>query len=95
MAQGCRMAVALLTQSRAANLVHSLQHLRVGGRDCLLARSPIPFLEIHGGLDKGVHYAGGMGYGGPLPPIPVWYALLFHVPWMLPLKIIQLIHDIF
>lgn len=67
----------------------------VGGRDCLLARSPIPFLEIHGGLDKGVHYAGGMGYGGPLPPIPVWYALLFHVPWMLPLKIIQLTHDFF
>lgn len=58
----------------------------VNGYDCLSARSPLPFLEIHGGLDKGVHYAGGMGYGGPLPPIPVWYALLFHVPLKLPFQ---------
>lgn len=46
----------------------------VNGTGCLASRSPLPFLEIHGGSDKGVPYAGGMGYGGPLPPIPVWYA---------------------
>ena len=52
----------------------------VDGNDCFPARFPLPFLEIHGGLDKGVHYDGGMGYGGPLPPIPVWYADLFDEP---------------
>jgi poly(3-hydroxybutyrate) depolymerase len=49
----------------------------VDGHGCLPARLPLPFLEIHGGSDKGVHYAGGMGYGGPLPPIPVWYVDYF------------------
>lgn len=52
----------------------------VDGHDCLPARPIIPFMEIHGGLDKGVHYAGGMGYGGLLPPIPVWYVYTFEEP---------------
>ncbi|EED24611.1 ferulic acid esterase (FaeA), putative [Talaromyces stipitatus ATCC 10500] len=46
----------------------------VDGNGCLTSRSPLPFLEIHGGSDRGVHYSGGIGYGGPLPSIPVWYA---------------------
>ncbi|OKL60192.1 hypothetical protein UA08_04925 [Talaromyces atroroseus] len=41
--------------------------------DCSPARLPLPMLEIHGGSDKVVPYAGGMGHGGPLPPIPEWY----------------------
>ncbi|KAJ6528254.1 carbohydrate esterase family 1 protein [Mycena vulgaris] len=39
---------------------------------CTPARSPIPMLEIHGGSDPDVHYAGGPGEGGTEPAIPDW-----------------------
>ncbi|KAF2117165.1 carbohydrate esterase family 1 protein [Lophiotrema nucula] len=39
---------------------------------CTPARTPLPFLEFHGGNDKTVFYAGGQGEGGPLPSIPDW-----------------------
>lgn len=32
----------------------------------------LPLLEIHGSVDKTVHYDGGKGDGGPLPPIADW-----------------------
>jgi poly(3-hydroxybutyrate) depolymerase len=32
----------------------------------------VPMLEIHGAADKTVKYGGGMGDGGPLPPIENW-----------------------
>jgi hypothetical protein len=32
----------------------------------------VPLLEIHGGADKVVPYAGGQGEGGKLPAIPHW-----------------------
>lgn len=44
----------------------------VDGVGCSPERLPVPFLEIHGGSDKGVYYNGGKGRGGPLPPIPAW-----------------------
>ena len=48
----------------------------VGGQFAALApvaaRSPLPILEIHGGSDQTVFYAGGEGEGGPLPAIPTW-----------------------
>jgi poly(3-hydroxybutyrate) depolymerase len=42
------------------------------GNGCSPARSPLPILEIHGGNDKTVPYAGGQGEGGPEPPIRDW-----------------------
>ncbi|KAJ7065774.1 carbohydrate esterase family 1 protein [Mycena amicta] len=39
---------------------------------CSPSRSPIPILEIHGGSDPDVHYAGGPGEGGIEPAIPDW-----------------------
>ena len=39
---------------------------------CAPARSPLPILEIHGGVDKTVHYEGGQGEGGVEPPIRDW-----------------------
>ncbi|KAF2761463.1 hypothetical protein EJ05DRAFT_264925 [Pseudovirgaria hyperparasitica] len=40
---------------------------------CTPARSPIPILEIHGGNDKSVPYAGTQqGEGGAEPSIPDW-----------------------
>ncbi|KAJ7232313.1 hypothetical protein B0H12DRAFT_1145488 [Mycena haematopus] len=33
---------------------------------------PLPILEIHGGADPDVHYAGGPGEGGIEPAIPDW-----------------------
>ncbi|KAF7310255.1 Carbohydrate esterase family 1 protein [Mycena indigotica] len=39
---------------------------------CVPARSPLPVLEIHGGADPDVHYAGGPGEGGIEPAIPDW-----------------------
>jgi poly(3-hydroxybutyrate) depolymerase len=32
----------------------------------------LPLLEIHGAADKTVHYDGGKGDGGLLPPITDW-----------------------
>jgi poly(3-hydroxybutyrate) depolymerase len=32
----------------------------------------VPLLEIHGAADRTVRYEGGMGDGGPLPPIARW-----------------------
>jgi hypothetical protein len=43
------------------------------GTDCNPARSPLPILEIHGGVDDTVYYDGGNGEGGLLPSIPDWY----------------------
>ncbi|KAJ7673717.1 carbohydrate esterase family 1 protein [Mycena polygramma] len=39
---------------------------------CAPARSPLPILEIHGGADPDVHYAGGPGEGGMEPAIMDW-----------------------
>ncbi|KAI1827870.1 carbohydrate esterase family 1 protein [Xylaria intraflava] len=39
---------------------------------CSPARSPLPVLEIHGGIDASVHYGGGEGEGGVEPAIPTW-----------------------
>ncbi|KAI2643313.1 carbohydrate esterase family 1 protein [Xylaria nigripes] len=39
---------------------------------CKPARSPLPVLEIHGGIDASVHYDGGQGEGGVEPAIPTW-----------------------
>ncbi|KAI2466518.1 carbohydrate esterase family 1 protein [Annulohypoxylon bovei var. microspora] len=39
---------------------------------CAPARSPLPVLEIHGGADASVYYAGGAGEGGDEPDIPTW-----------------------
>ncbi|KAI0380790.1 carbohydrate esterase family 1 protein [Hypomontagnella monticulosa] len=39
---------------------------------CKPARQPIPLLEIHGGNDKSVLYAGGAGEGGDEPAISTW-----------------------
>ncbi|KAJ7173469.1 carbohydrate esterase family 1 protein [Mycena filopes] len=39
---------------------------------CAPARSPLPMLEIHGGADPDVRYAGGVGEGGVEPAIPDW-----------------------
>ncbi|KAI0977237.1 carbohydrate esterase family 1 protein [Xylaria arbuscula] len=39
---------------------------------CSPARSPLPVLEIHGGSDASVLYAGGEGEGGIEPAIPTW-----------------------
>ncbi|KAK2761253.1 hypothetical protein FQN54_001775 [Arachnomyces sp. PD_36] len=39
---------------------------------CNPARSPLPILEIHGGVDDTVFYDGGEGEGGPLPAISDW-----------------------
>ncbi|KAI1263518.1 family 1 carbohydrate esterase [Xylariaceae sp. FL1019] len=44
----------------------------VGDDACHPARSPLPILEIHGGADTTIPYAGGEGRGGPLPSIPDW-----------------------
>lgn len=41
--------------------------------DCNPARSPLPILEIHGGVDDTVFYSGGDGEGGLLPSISDWY----------------------
>ncbi|KAI1103261.1 Alpha/Beta hydrolase protein [Jackrogersella minutella] len=40
--------------------------------NCTPARSPLPVLEIHGGSDASVYYAGGAGEGGEEPGIPTW-----------------------
>jgi len=40
--------------------------------ECNPTSTPIPILEIHGGVDKTVHYDGGQGDGGLEPPIPDW-----------------------
>lgn len=42
--------------------------------DCNPARSPLPILEIHGGVDDTTFYDGGEGEGGLLPAISDWYA---------------------
>ncbi|KAF2269716.1 carbohydrate esterase family 1 protein [Lojkania enalia] len=39
---------------------------------CSPARTPLPFLEVHGGADNTVFYEGGEGEGGLLPSIPSW-----------------------
>ncbi|KAJ7150085.1 carbohydrate esterase family 1 protein [Mycena crocata] len=39
---------------------------------CAPARSPLPMLEIHGGADPDVPYAGGQGQGGVEPAITNW-----------------------
>ncbi|KAI8630219.1 carbohydrate esterase family 1 protein [Xylariaceae sp. FL1651] len=39
---------------------------------CSPARSPLPILEVHGGIDASVHYDGGEGEGGIEPAIPTW-----------------------
>jgi poly(3-hydroxybutyrate) depolymerase len=39
---------------------------------CSPARSPLPVLEIHGGIDASVKYDGGEGEGGIEPAIPTW-----------------------
>ncbi|KAI0411134.1 carbohydrate esterase family 1 protein [Xylaria grammica] len=39
---------------------------------CSPTRSPLPVLEIHGGSDASVLYAGGEGEGGIEPAIPTW-----------------------
>lgn len=39
---------------------------------CNPTNPPIAMLEIHGDVDKTVHYEGGQGDGGPEPPIPEW-----------------------
>ncbi|KAK6984043.1 carbohydrate esterase family 1 protein [Favolaschia claudopus] len=41
---------------------------------CTPARTPLPILEIHGGSDTDVPYAGGQGEGGVEPAIPNWLA---------------------
>jgi poly(3-hydroxybutyrate) depolymerase len=40
--------------------------------DCSPARVPVPILEIHGGADADVVYAGGEGQGGDNPAIADW-----------------------
>ncbi len=40
--------------------------------DCKPSRSPLPILEFHGLADSTIKYAGGSGFGGPLPAIPTW-----------------------
>ncbi|KAI1455262.1 carbohydrate esterase family 1 protein [Annulohypoxylon moriforme] len=40
--------------------------------NCTPARSPLPVLEIHGGADESVFYAGGAGEGGQEPDISTW-----------------------
>ncbi|KAJ7835085.1 hypothetical protein B0H14DRAFT_2590479 [Mycena olivaceomarginata] len=47
-------------------------HGGVSGQPCTPARSPLPVLEIHGGSDTDVPYAGGAGEGGTEPAIPDW-----------------------
>ncbi|KAJ7328031.1 carbohydrate esterase family 1 protein [Mycena albidolilacea] len=44
----------------------------VTGQPCTPARSPLPVLEIHGGSDTDVLYAGGAGEGGTEPAIVDW-----------------------
>lgn len=39
---------------------------------CKPARSPLPILEFHGGVDETVKYDGGKGQGGYEPPIMSW-----------------------
>ncbi|KAI1332159.1 carbohydrate esterase family 1 protein [Xylariaceae sp. FL0255] len=39
---------------------------------CSPSRSPLPVLEIHGGIDASVNYTGGVGEGGLEPAIPTW-----------------------
>ena len=39
---------------------------------CAPTRTPLPILEIHGGVDKTVRYEGGQGEGGLQPPIRDW-----------------------
>ncbi|KAJ7862400.1 hypothetical protein B0H14DRAFT_2575470 [Mycena olivaceomarginata] len=42
---------------------------------CTRARTPLPVLEIHGGIDTDVPYSGGAGEGGTEPAIPdCWWA---------------------
>lgn len=43
-----------------------------GPGGCTPARDVTPILEFHGGADKDVHYDGGAGQGGYLPPIADW-----------------------
>ncbi|KAL7625382.1 hypothetical protein AAE478_004599 [Parahypoxylon ruwenzoriense] len=40
--------------------------------ECAPARRPLPVLEIHGGNDASVRYAGGEGEGGVEPDIATW-----------------------
>ncbi|KAI1266456.1 carbohydrate esterase family 1 protein [Xylariaceae sp. FL1019] len=39
---------------------------------CSPARTPLPVLEIHGGIDASVNYTGGVGEGGVEPDIQTW-----------------------
>ncbi|KAF2741875.1 carbohydrate esterase family 1 protein [Sporormia fimetaria CBS 119925] len=39
---------------------------------CNPSSKPLPVLEVHGGSDRTVKYAGGQGDGGPLPPVSDW-----------------------
>lgn len=42
---------------------------------CEPARTPMPFLEMHGQADGAARYAGGRGTGGTLPQMSDWLAL--------------------
>jgi poly(3-hydroxybutyrate) depolymerase len=43
-----------------------------GTKDVCAPAKLIPILEIHGGADKTVKYAGGKGEGGQLPAVADW-----------------------
>ncbi|KAJ7862372.1 hypothetical protein B0H14DRAFT_3444750 [Mycena olivaceomarginata] len=47
-------------------------HGGVSGQPCTPARSPLHVLEIHGGSNTDVPYAGVAGEGGTEPAIPDW-----------------------